>query len=55
MLERSSCNIPCFNGDDVVIIFPKLNKEWKEIDRKDCFIDERHKYNYSFLTFEKNS
>ena len=41
-----------FNGDT---FFPKLNNEWKEIDRRDCFIDERHKYNYSFLTFEKNS
>jgi len=41
-----------FDGDT---FFPKLNNVWKEIDRKDCFIDERHKYNYSFLTFEKNN
>ena len=39
-----------FDGDT---FFPKLGNEWKEVERIDCKADEKHAYNYSFLTFEK--
>ncbi len=39
-----------YEGDT---FFPELGKEWKEIDRIDCKADEKHAYDYSFLTFEK--
>ena len=39
-----------FNGDT---FFPELNSEWKEINREDCFSDEKHKYDYSFIVLEK--
>ena len=39
-----------FNGDT---FFPELNSEWKEINREDCFSDEKNKYDYSFLVLEK--
>ena len=41
-----------FDGDT---FFPELGKEWKEISRIDCRSDEKHAYNYSFLTFKKNN
>ena len=39
-----------FDGDT---FFPELNSEWKEINRQDCFSDEKHKYDYSFIVLEK--
>ena len=39
-----------FDGDT---FFPELNSEWKEINRQDCFSDEKNKYDYSFLVLEK--
>ncbi len=39
-----------FDGDT---FFPELNSEWKEINREDCFSDEKNKYDYSFLVLEK--
>lgn len=33
--------------------FPELNKSWTEIAREDCLKDETHKYNYSFITYER--
>ena len=39
-----------FNGDT---FFPELGSEWKEVERIDCQSDEKHAYDYSFLTFEK--
>ena len=41
-----------FDGDT---FFPKLADQWKEIERTDCKADEKHAYDYSFLTFEKNN
>ncbi len=41
-----------FNGDT---FFPKLTSEWEERSRIDFFADEKHAYDYSFLTFEKKS
>ena len=39
-----------FDGDT---FFPELENEWKEVERIDCKADEKHAYDYSFLTFEK--
>mgnify|MGYP006179118347 CR=1 FL=1 len=39
-----------FDGDT---FFPKLGTEWKEVGRIDYSADEKHAYDYSFLTFEK--
>ena len=39
-----------FEGDT---FFPELNTEWKQIERIDCKVDEKHAHDYSFLTFEK--
>ena len=33
--------------------FPELNKSWKETTREDCFKDEKHSYDYSFITYER--
>ena len=40
-----------FDGDT---FFPELDSEWQESGRIDCLVDDKHAYNYSFLTFEKN-
>lgn len=41
-----------FEGADT--FFPEIKAdEWKEIFREDHQPDERHKYGYSFITFEK--
>jgi dihydrofolate reductase len=40
-----------FEGDT---FFPNLSSEWKEINKKDFFKDEKHKYNFTFFTYEKN-
>jgi dihydrofolate reductase len=34
--------------------FPELNNSWKETSRKDCLKDDKHKYDYSFITYEKS-
>lgn len=33
--------------------FPELNKSWKEVARKDCYKDDTHYYDYSFITYER--
>lgn len=33
--------------------FPELNKSWKEVAREDCYKDETHYYDYSFITYER--
>lgn len=33
--------------------FPELNNSWKEIAREDCFKDDKHDYNYSYITYER--
>lgn len=34
--------------------FPELDLNiWKEASREDCFKDEKHEYDYSFITYEK--
>ena len=39
-----------FDGDT---FFPELNSDWEEIKREDCFKDDNHKYDYSFIVLEK--
>ena len=39
-----------FEGDT---FFTELGNEWKEVERIECKSDEKHAYDYSFLTFEK--
>ena len=39
-----------FDGDT---FFSELNSNWKEIKREDCFKDNNHKYDYSFIVLEK--
>jgi dihydrofolate reductase len=35
--------------------FPEIDtKKWKQVSNRDCFIDEKHKYNYSFQLWEKH-
>ena len=38
---------------DAKKFFPKLEKEWKETSRINCYADEKHAHDYSFLTFNK--
>jgi dihydrofolate reductase len=40
-----------FDGDT---FFPKLSEKWKETSKKDYSNDENHKYNFTFLTYEKD-
>ena len=40
-----------FEGDT---FFPELNTEWKEIARIDNKADEKHSYDYDFITLERN-
>ena len=40
-----------FDGD---VFFPELDKSWKETSRVINNADEKHKYNYDFITLEKN-
>ena len=36
------------------VFFPNIDTSiWKEVDRYDHFIDEKHQYNYSFVTYKK--
>ena len=39
-----------FEGDT---FFPELNREWREISRRDCKADDINKYDYSFIILEK--
>ena len=39
-----------FDGDT---FFPELSSDWEEINREDCFKDNNHKYDYSFIVLEK--
>ena len=36
---------------DADTFFPELNNSWKEVSREDCYKDEKHDYNYSFVTY----
>jgi len=39
---------------DADVFFPNIDTSiWKEIERYDHFIDEKHQYNYSFVTYKK--
>ncbi len=40
-----------FDGDT---FFPELNTGWKEMDRIDHKADEKHSYDYDFITLKKN-
>jgi len=36
------------------VFFPEIDKKkWKLMSNRDCFADEKHKYNYSFELWEK--
>lgn len=36
------------------VFFPEIeHKKWKQVSVRDCFSDEKHKYNYSFQLWEK--
>ena len=39
-----------FDGDT---FFPELSSDWEEVNREDCFKDDNHKYDYSFIVLEK--
>lgn len=39
-----------FEGD---VFFPKIGSEWKETEREDHSSDDKNKYAYSFVTYEK--
>jgi len=39
---------------DADAFFPKIDKDiWKETARQDFYADEKHQYNYSFVTYKK--
>ena len=40
-----------FDGD---AFFPDLNSNWKEINKIENKADEKHSYDYDFITLEKN-
>ena len=40
-----------FKGDT---FFPELSSDWKEINKTESKADEKHKYNYDFITLERN-
>lgn len=41
--------------DEAEVFFPHINpKIWKEVWREDHVADERHKYGFSFVQYEKN-
>jgi len=40
-----------FDGDT---FFPELNSDWEEMEKIDHKADEKHKYNYDFITLERN-
>lgn len=38
---------------DADTFFPVIDSSWKEVSREDHKADEKHKYDYSFIVFEK--
>ena len=40
-----------FKGDT---FFPKLSSDWKETNKIENKADDKHKYNYDFITLERN-
>ena len=40
-----------FDGDT---FFPELNSDWKQVNKTENKADEEHKYNYDFITLERN-
>jgi dihydrofolate reductase len=37
------------------VFFPEIDtKKWKLVSNRDCFADEKHKYDYSFQLWEKH-
>ena len=40
-----------FEGDT---FFPELSSDWKEVNKTENKADEKHKYNYDFITLERN-
>ena len=40
-----------FEGDT---FFPELNSDWKELTKLENKADEKHKYDYDFITLERN-
>jgi len=40
-----------FDGDT---FFPELSSDWKEVNKTEKKADEKHKYNYDFITLERN-
>ena len=40
-----------FEGDT---FFPELNSDWKEVNNTENKADKKHKYNYDFITLERN-
>ena len=40
-----------FEGDT---FFPELSSDWKEVNKTEKKADEKHKYNYDFITLERN-
>ena len=40
-----------FDGDT---FFPELNSDWKEINKIENKADEKHSYDYDFITLERN-
>jgi len=40
-----------FDGDT---FFPELNSEWKEVSKVENKADEKHSYDYDFITLKKN-
>jgi dihydrofolate reductase len=40
-----------FDGDT---FFPELNNEWKEVNKTVNKADEKHAYDYDFITLERN-
>ena len=40
-----------FEGDT---FFPELSSDWKEVNKIENKADEKHKYNYDFITLERN-
>jgi len=40
-----------FEGDT---FFPELSSDWKETNKTENKADEKHKYNYDFITLERN-
>lgn len=54
MADRLDLTIVHHNFEDADTFFPKINFEnWIEISRDDFKADDRHHYDYSFVTYEK--